>query len=630
MPTMASILADVFGQVGLTSSQYDVSQATDVVDGFVITDRQDARSAIENLLRAYQTFLTEVDGKIVAVKRGAAPAQTIPAGDLGAQLTEGTVEAVPPVEVRRLQDLELPFRLDVTFFSRTRHYQQTQQSAIRYSKINLNDAVTIQLPLVLLDNQGRQIAEELLYQQWVEKEQFTFSLPWGYLALTPGDVLNLPCLGQTLRIRIIQVDVGLFGPLAYTAVQDDPTILTQTVPGAATLVSGELTADLLATTMIAWTGPALQDADASSVGLYVVAGPTADGYWPGCTVYWSRDGGTTYQELVTLDDPATIGTAAGALAGNPATGTGAFDNTNTVTVNFPIGTAPTTTTDGDLFGGANPFLLGDEVIQAGTVTPIGGTSYTLSHLLRARRGTDAHWNEHLTGERVVVLDTGPTTRVPLTEDLKGKQLFLKAVTAGTTLAATTAVSLYVTGDEYRPYAPVQLTKSRDGSNNLTVNWLRRARTNAEMRDGSDIPLGETTEAYDVAVLDKNALPVSGVQLGATTVITVGSHGYSIGDLIFLQGITNGPVYLNGRIVTITATTTNTFTVNDGSLGMTAWTAGGTTERVKRVISVVTPTASYTAAQQTTDGFIPGFDLYELVIFQIGKFGRGFPYYVSGV
>src|SRR5262249_48974333 len=66
--TVGSILADLFAQCGLSPSQYDVTAATDSVDGFVINQRSDARENIEGLLKVYDTFLVEVDGKLKAVK----------------------------------------------------------------------------------------------------------------------------------------------------------------------------------------------------------------------------------------------------------------------------------------------------------------------------------------------------------------------------------------------------------------------------------------------------------------------------------------------------------------------------------------------------------------------------------
>lgn len=630
MPSVGSILADLFGQVGLSSSQYDVSQATDVVDGFVITDRQEMRSSIEQLLAAFQTILAEVDGKIVAIKRGAAPVLTVANGDLGCRIVGGgEVEPVAHVEVSRLSELELPFRIDYTFFTRARLYQQSMQSAIRHSKISLQDAVTIQAPLVLLDTQGRQIAEEQLYQQWIEREQFIFSLPWSYLQLAPGDVINLPVLNQLLRTRIIQVDIGLFGPLNYTAVLDDPTILTQTIPGAPTLASGQLAADAGTTTMVVWTGPALVDTDATTVGLYVAAGPATAGSWNGCTVYWSRDGGTTYQELVTLTDPAVWGTAVGALAGNPTTGTGAWDDANTVTVTIPTGTPPLPTTDSDVYNGANGALLGDEIIQFGNITSLGGNQYLLSHLLRARRGTDWHWTEHQPGERFVILDTGQVARVNLTLDLMGRQLFLKAVTAGQSIASTPAVSLYVTGDEFRPYSPVQLTKSRDGSFNLTLSWIRRARTNYELQDNQDEPLGETSENYNITILGLAPVTITAVVLGSSTTFTAAAHGFIVNDKVFLAGLI-GPVYLNGIVATVTAATTNTFTIANPSLGMAAYVSGGTAAKVIRTLTAVTPTVVYTAANQTTDGFTPSSSTYSIAIMQVGTYGPGFPLTAQGV
>jgi hypothetical protein len=92
--------------------------------------------------------------------------------------------------------------------------------------------------------------------------------------------------------------------------------------------------------------------------------------------------------------------------------------------------------------------------------------------------------------------------------------------------------------------------ARDGSDNLTITWVRRTRVGGELADGIDIPLGEAAELYEIDILD----------------------------------------------------------------GMT----------VVRTIQASSPTASYTAAEQTTDGLTPG-DPVDLIIYQISALvGRGFP------
>lgn len=627
-PTVGTFLADIFTQEGLVSSQWDVSAATDPLDGLGVTDRQPARDAADPVLRIYNTLLCEYDGKIVAVKRGGAPVATINAADLGAVVWSGSNTPTPKVETKRLQDLELPFRVDVGGFDKFRKYEMSHQGAERYTKTHLQDPLTVQTNLVFAADltlsaadKMRQAAERLLYQIHTEREQFTFSLPPSYLYLTPGDVVLLPVLGQTLRVRLTQVDVELPGPIHCTAVLDDASVLVQTISGASVITSGEEAADVLTTTLVAWSGPALLDADAASVGLYVACGPSTTGYWPGCTIYWSRDGGTTYSELLTVTDAATVGTAASVLAGNPATGTGAFDDADTVDVSVLSGTMAVSTSDSDVVNGANIALLGDEVIQFGTVTALGGSSYRLSHLLRARRSTDAHWLEHQTAERFALLDVGQTFRVTLTEDLRQKSVVLKAVTAGTAIAAAPAQTVYLTGDEYRCYAPAAFAGTRTGSD-LSLTWIRRTRTQADMIDGSDIPLGETVESYSVFALQNSPKTITAVSLGATTVFTSTSHGFAVNDKLLLAGLV-GPVYLNGRIVTVTAATTNTFTTADPSAGMPAYVSGGSADKVLRTIAVSTPAAAYTGAQQTTD-FGSAQNPVKLAVVQNGKYGAGFP------
>jgi hypothetical protein len=51
-------------------------------------------------------------------------------------------------------------------------------------------------------------------------------------------------------------------------------------------------------------------------------------------------------------------------------------------------------------------------------------------------------------------------------------------------------------------APVHLTGSRSGPGDLTLTWQRRTRIGGEWRNGTGtVPLGETSEAYEVDILD---------------------------------------------------------------------------------------------------------------------------------
>jgi hypothetical protein len=47
---------------------------------------------------------------------------------------------------------------------------------------------------------------------------------------------------------------------------------------------------------------------------------------------------------------------------------------------------------------------------------------------------------------------------------------------------------------------VQIAGSRDGSNNLTLTWVRRTRIGGEWQDLIDAPLSEASEEYSIDVI----------------------------------------------------------------------------------------------------------------------------------
>lgn len=623
--SLAEILADLFQQEGLTAGQYDVTAAIDKVDGFALLSRTAVRD-LADLLAYYNCLLVEVDGKIKAVKRGGASVLTVTEGDLAARFHQGEESDVPPkVRVKRLQELELPFRIDVGYLSAKKDYEQTLQGALRYTKPQVRDPVTLNTGLALRDDgvttaetKARQVAERLLYQTWTERETFEFSLGPKYLQLAPGDVINLPHAGNTFRVRIQQMDVALPGPLGVTAVLDDAAILVQEAPGGDVVAAATATSEVTSTLLAAWSGPALVNADADSIGIYVAATGVTTGFWGGAALYWSRDNGASFTPLATVTTPATIGTATSVLAAG--TTTGLFDNVSTVDVTITSGTAPTSTSDADVLSGANAALVGAEIIQYGVVTALGGSSYRLSHLLRGRRGSDAQWAEHVVGERFVVLAPGLVTRAVLGSDLYQKRIRIRAVSNGQAIADADDVSVYLSGAEARCFAPANIAGTRNGPLDLSIVWNRRDRKAVGVIGLTDEPMSETSLAFTVAIRNGVVKTITGITNASLAVITSASHSYAINDVLLIQGV-YGMTQINGILVTVQAVTTNTLTVNVDSTQFDSYQTSGSLEKVLRVISTTTPSALYTAAMQVTD-FAATQSSVRVAIAQLGLYGAG--------
>jgi hypothetical protein len=198
------------------------------------------------------------------------------------------------------------------------------------------------------------------------------------------------------------------------------------------------------------------------------------------------------------------------------------------------------------------------------------------------------------------------------------------VTLGQTLAGVSPVSVWVGGWEEWPYSVVNLAATRNVGHDVLYTWVPRVRANGEMHDGSDLTLTDIPEQYLLAVLDGNPQAITAITNDPTAgVVTVPAHGYSNGATLFVSGL-QGMTELSGVLVTISNVTTNTFTIGLATSGMGVFLASGTptVERVLRQITVNSPAATYTSAQQVSD-WGSNQTSVRTVVFMVGVFGNGY-------
>lgn len=271
--------------------------------------------------------------------------------------------------------------------------------------------------------------------------------------------------------------------------------------------------------------------------------------WRGAQLCKSSDGGTTYGAVLSTTRSAIIGHATTELA--DFDGGNVFDYENTVTVELLSTGELASYTQLQVLNGSGAFLLGApgrwEVVQAKTATLVGPRTYELSGLLRGRRGTEWAMELHQSGDQFVMIDITTFQRPnPGTAEIGLARLY-KGVTMRDTLANTPSQSFSNGAVGLKPYAPVLLRGTRDGSNNLMINWFRRTRIGGEWRDYVDAQIGEATLAFDVEVWDATYSTLLRTISGVNAVTTE----YAAADQA-ADGITPGdPVYL--RIYQISAT-----------------------------------------------------------------------------
>ncbi|MGY6570117.1 MAG: phage tail protein [Salinarimonas sp.] len=509
--TLSSIVADLCARAGLGLADIDVAELGASVPGYVIGRQATVRGAIEPLAQAFFFDATESDDTLRFRNRGRAPVATIPAEYL-VPLDNQTGESW---RERRTQEVELPERVSVVYMDRDADYSQGTQSEKRTSlplpTMHSRNQVSLELALAINATTAKRIAAKTLYSAWIERSAYEAELPADWLRLDPTDVVDVVfATGSTFRTRITRLDVGADFSLALKGVSETAaTYVSSVIADGGSGRPAQVVGANAATRLILPDLPLLRDVDdaggAGSRLYYLMAGFGGPG-WTGAALYRSADGSAWAQVGRALSE-AAWGATANAL-GAPRSPFGT-DEDNSLTVFMTTGGERLeSVTQEALVNGANAALVlkanGEpEIIQFRDVTLNPDGSYTLTGLLRGRRGTDVFVGGHAAGELFALIDPDDVeTLVTALGDL-GLPRSWRAVGFGTLFEDAETLVQSHAGRDLKPYAPWNVRAVKTGSPaNITLSWIRRTRIGGELKDGAGIvPLGEASESYEVDILD---------------------------------------------------------------------------------------------------------------------------------
>lgn len=266
--------------------------------------------------------------------------------------------------------------------------------------------------------------------------------------------------------------------------------------------------------------------------------------WTGATVYVSSDGGATYSNAFNVTAEATMGLATTILP--DFLGGNIVDEISRVTISLTNGSLSSTTLQG-LLTNTNACILGDEIFCFRDANLNDDSTYTLSGLLRGRRGSEYAMPTHAVGDRFVLVDLTKMVRViQSTADIGIPKKYM-AISSGMPMSSGTSRDFVNLGTGLKPYAPVQLGGGRDDGENVTLQWVRRSRISGEWRDNVDVPLGEDTEAYVVEIWDSAYANLKRTISGLSSPTTI----YDASDQVTDFGSTQSVIYF--RVYQLSAT-----------------------------------------------------------------------------
>jgi hypothetical protein len=538
--TLQRIANHLCDRVGIEPGDVDFGNLGAIqILGAGMNQRYSPRSLLEALAIPHGIeFYESVDGQLKAFFLGGATTLTIDPNHLGA--VEGEIsednQVAQLIDFRLLDGVQAKREITVSGYEPTKNHEVSGQTAYLATG-DSEGGETVELPMTLGANEIRRAAERLLYEEQVARQTATISLPPRYSYFDPLTISQVTMNGVVHRLRWIETAGVLPGPIEVKAKRDIGEVYTQTISGVASggyvppPVAGVASDTVLALLDVV----NLRDEDNEPI-LYVGAGPLGDGEWSGAGVYVDRGAG--YELITTLLVQATMGRSVNAL---PDADAAVWDEVNFLDVDlYDSSESLQSLTEAEVLNGGNAAALGTEIIQwqnAAQPDPIGQPRrWRLTRLLRGRRGSEYATSTHVVNERFVVLDSAV---VPITLSLseRGVSRNYKGVTSGQQVTAAPFTAFTWDAQNLKPLSVVFVEGSRDGSDNLTISWVRRSRIGQETpyEIGADPPLGEDFERYEIDVLDGMSVVRTITVDNATTTVYLAADqttdGFTPGDPI---------------------------------------------------------------------------------------------------
>lgn len=520
---LSTIVADICSSAGLSSGFINVTDlASTMVKGYIRNAQMTARAALEPLATGFFFDAVESGATLTFRRRGGAVVKTISADDLGTTMGDTPVDRAATTIV---QDNELPIELDLQYIDPARDYQVGSQRSRR--QIPASEKVSsITMPIVWSGTEAKQAVEKLHYTAWEERNQYKLSLPIRYLALEPGDAITVPVNGFNRRLRITRTELG--NTLECEAVSDFAASYVSEAVAASNPTGPQVIKVPGTTIAVLLDIPILADSD-NDAGLYIAAMGTGSG-WTGAEIFKSVDG-VSYESVDSITSESTIGSMIEVL---PSGSTTVWDDGPAVKVRLLEGTL-SSVTDLEAMAGANTAAIGVngrwEIVSFANAVLNGDGTYSLSRRIRGRKGTEWAVGLHAVSDTFVLLEEGDLIRnVPATSDI-GAARYYKAVSFGESDGDVLPYTHQAVGLE--PYAVAHIAGRRHApaTNDWTISWVRRGRLDGEWRDSVDVPLGESSEAYEVEIMSGSTVKrtITGIT-SQSTVYTAAQQNADFGSV----------------------------------------------------------------------------------------------------
>jgi len=493
---LADVVLDISEFMNLSSSDVDVTGLSDyTIQGYLTDGTKTGREQIQQL-QSYHIFDgIEIDGQVVFKFKDFDNVYSIALEDMGAYESTRPDE---PFEDIMTPDSDLPKSVTLNFLSYENDFLVGSITARRKATSSVIDT-SVSVNFVLKDAKAKATVETLLYEAWIGRHTYKIPLTSKYAYLKAGDIVELELPNDQTKLAMITKTTygspGLMKIEARSTYASTYTIVERTVD---TTTTNNSTTAPTSVTCEFLDIPQLPADTTTTTNDTVYVATTADVFY-GANVYKSVDDGVSYSSVLTGNPQAVMGTTSTVLGDGP---TAIWDNANTLTVVLTAGTL-SSYEKSSVLNWSNLALVGNELIQFRKATLTAALTYKLSGLLRGRLGTESYTSTHNSGERFILLTSSTIGGMTVTssEWYKARYYLVGPKTKANTDSTYTTSTFTANGIMAKPLSVCHVKGTRDSSGNLTLTWVRRTRGLAEWLDYADVAINETTEAYEIDILD---------------------------------------------------------------------------------------------------------------------------------
>lgn len=469
---LSTVVAAAHDRCGHETSDYDVSELTELISGVVIESTITGAEAINSIIGAHFADPSDYDGKIHYIKRGKPVVLTLTEDDL---IDE-------PDEAQRNNAIEYPKKVHFLGQRADLAYASSKSTSARYSDdAKVVGEITIGSPETYDDGtEPAEVAVKLHKVLWTEAEgEREWMIPDNYLGLVPTDNVGLSYRGELVRCRILNIE-DTPGQRKLRMIRDRQSAYTANLteipnPPAPTPPQSSV----VAPTIMAFIDTSALTDNADTLH-YLVALSGANDNWAGAVLQQQLTG--EFQSI----DSTTLNSIMGVLQNTVSDSAPWYtDTTNTVVVRLYTDDQLESRTDAEFLSNGGAFFLSWEdsgstqweIMQFRDAVQDSNGDWILSHLMRGRKNTETA--EHPPGATFVWIDPA-ILREPAQTSWINTTLTHRAVSNGQSPELAAVQNNEYVGNSQREWPVADILLSRPTADSVEAEAIPRHRFGTSM------------------------------------------------------------------------------------------------------------------------------------------------------